>query len=277
MKNLKRIMLIDDDTNANFYNKYILNELNSSLDIIEISCGKDALEYLKKNSDPIDIILLDINMPLMNGWRFLEEYDKFDASKKSHTIIFMLTSSINPDDKKRVLNYPYVKQFFNKPLDFETLEKMLDIFRHSIDSENLSTSETIDFDHVNHLVMASYVGVLDKDKEVKFIADAAEFSKTHKSHYILFDMTDVIENYGFYDLYEMNKNLISLTGLTIQHHCAFVFKSDDSNTKSRLEFKESVAKNWGQDIFKNFTNKEEAIKWLIERRDTNQGLLNFMF
>ena len=265
MRKLESIMLIDDDSNANFYNKYILSELNPDINIIEFTSGQDALDYLYADNNPTDIILLDINMPLMNGWQFLEKYNNLPKEQISQTIVVMLTSSINPEDKRRVVNYPFVKQFFNKPLDFETLKEVLDLYHHFSDSENMTEKESFEYLEDENIIKASYIGVVNKDDEIKFISKAAKFSSKVQCNYILFDMTRVVENFGLYEAYELNKNFLTLTGLTFRHHCAFVFSQED-DVKSKLEFKESVAKNWGQDIFKIFTNYNNAMKWLLEKK-----------
>lgn len=66
---------------------------------------------------------------------------------------------------------------------------------------------------------------------------------------------------------------MSITGLTFRHQCAFVF-SPEEDIKSKLQFKESVAKNWGQDIFKIFTNYNETLDWLLEKRNLDANAIN---
>lgn len=204
MKNLQRIMLVDDDVNANFYNKYILHELNPDLDIIECTSTSDALAHFKNSDDLVDILLLDINMPLMNGWQFLEQYDKLPSHRIEHTIIIMLTSSINPDDKNKIINYPYVRAFLNKPLEFEKLEVIRDIYFKAKEDKNTNKKEFIEYVTENRIVIASYTGVLSKDEEVKFISKVAQYSLKKNCNYILFDMTNVVESFGLYDSYDLN-------------------------------------------------------------------------
>lgn len=127
MKTLECIMLIDDDHLTNFYNKIILEKGNAANEIVVFENGKTALEYLKDNDNKVDLILLDINMPLMNGWQFLEHYDKLDDKRKAKMII-MLTSSAHCDDKKMVEKHGSVKKFINKPLVPDTIKLILSLF-----------------------------------------------------------------------------------------------------------------------------------------------------
>lgn len=127
MKTLECIMLIDDDHLTNFYNKIILEKGNAANEIVVFENGKTALEYLKDNDNKVDLILLDINMPLMNGWQFLEHYDKLDDKRKAKMII-MLTSSAHSDDKKMVEKHGSVKKFINKPLVPDTIKLILSLF-----------------------------------------------------------------------------------------------------------------------------------------------------
>ena len=263
MKKLESIMLVDDDTNVNFYNKYILSELKPDITIIEFTSGKAALDFLNGNNP--DIILLDINMPLMDGWVFLEEYNKLPKEKISQTIVVILTSSINPEDKQKVVNYPYVKQFYNKPLNVEALKEIIDLHEHFTVSDKLLEKESFEYLEDKNIIIASYNGVVDKKEEIRFISNAAKFSSKKDCFKILFDMRKIIENFGFFEAYELSKNFLRLTGLTFRHQCAFVFESEEFENNSKMVFKESVAKNWGQDIFKNFTNEKEALAWLTEK------------
>src|SRR5438445_13790262 len=104
-KKLKCIMLVDDNPDDNFFHERVIKKDNAAEFVVAKQTGMDALEYLKSkksNEDPHpDLIFLDINMPGMNGWEFLEEYNKLDEIFKSRAIIIMLTTSENPDDKMK--------------------------------------------------------------------------------------------------------------------------------------------------------------------------------
>ena len=128
MKTLERIMLVDDDADTNFYNTIMLNRTNASNDIVVFQNGKDALLYLEKENQNVDLIFLDINMPVMNGWQFLEQYGKLDASRRATIMVVMLTSSVNYDDKKKAEKLHLVNRYINKPLTPQIIKEILELF-----------------------------------------------------------------------------------------------------------------------------------------------------
>jgi CheY-like chemotaxis protein len=73
-----------------------------------------------------DLIFLDINMPAMDGWEFLAQYQTLPKEKKADTVLIMLTTSLNPDDEKRTHSIPEVSGFENKPLNQATLRRLLE-------------------------------------------------------------------------------------------------------------------------------------------------------
>ena len=77
------------------------------------------------NSQP-DLIFLDINMPGMNGWEFLEEYNKLDKEIQSRVMVIMLTTSDNPDDSMRAKTWGFVSDYITKPLTKERLKDIID-------------------------------------------------------------------------------------------------------------------------------------------------------
>lgn len=134
MKKVNCILLIDDDQSDNFFHKIIINKADACINLQITTNGQNALDYIIKSGDPThsesfpkpDIIYLDINMPGMNGYDFLEEYKKLDEKLKSKIVIIMLTTSLNPDDKMKVMTYTEVKEFQNKPLTVEILHETLE-------------------------------------------------------------------------------------------------------------------------------------------------------
>ena len=121
-------MLVDDDQDTNLYNEIVLNQLNASEHIIVFQNGKDALKYITENDDRIDLILLDINMPVMNGWQFIEQYEQLPKNKQHAVVVVMLTSSINGDDKKRAQAFKSIAKYINKPLTPTLIEEILKLF-----------------------------------------------------------------------------------------------------------------------------------------------------
>ncbi len=123
-------MLVDDNPDDNFFHERVIKKGNAAEIVITKTTGMEALEYLKlekssKDPDP-DLIFLDINMPGMNGWEFLEEYNKLDEVFKSRVIVIMLTTSENPDDKMKAKTMKIASDFKTKPLTQEMLDEIID-------------------------------------------------------------------------------------------------------------------------------------------------------
>ncbi|MDX5346458.1 MAG: response regulator, partial [Hymenobacteraceae bacterium] len=121
---LDLVLLVDDDDTTNFLNKRLLIEMGVAKEIKVLTNGKDALEYLIKacnnNPDPEavcpDLIFLDIKMPVMDGFTFLEEYHNRGLDSGDHVIILMLTSSASFYDLHRIKDFKKVKKHFSKAL-----------------------------------------------------------------------------------------------------------------------------------------------------------------
>jgi CheY-like chemotaxis protein len=129
-KRLNCVMLIDDNPDDNFYHERQIKKSNLVASIIIKKAAREALNYLKSNDinelmRP-DLIFLDINMPGMNGWEFLEEYDKLENKLKSRVVIVMLTTSDNPSDMDRAKHS--VIEFKTKPLTEEMLKEIIDSY-----------------------------------------------------------------------------------------------------------------------------------------------------
>lgn len=123
------VLLIDDSDVDNFINKAILSKENYISKITIKSSGPDALEYLEHileepESFP-DLIFLDIRMPRMNGFEFLEEYRNFPEKLKAHCKIYILSSSIDPLDSEKSKKYTMVKGHLVKPLAHYHVSKLL--------------------------------------------------------------------------------------------------------------------------------------------------------
>jgi len=132
MKNkLNCILLVDDDEPTNFLNKMILEDVNCAQNIEVADSGISALNYLESSaccngaSASPDLIFLDINMPAMNGWEFLERYSTLEQQRKANVVIVMLTTSLNPDDRVKASKIPDVSGFETKPLTAEKLQSIL--------------------------------------------------------------------------------------------------------------------------------------------------------
>ena len=127
LKKIKAIMLVDDDKAVNFMNKKVIKNINLTNTIYEKYNGQEAIDFLLNNPEPLpNLIFLDINMPIMDGWEFIEKFEKISSEiTKNIEIIFMLTTSLNPDDKEKAKNMKLVKSLINKPLTEKKLKNLL--------------------------------------------------------------------------------------------------------------------------------------------------------
>ena len=126
MATYKSVMLVDDNEIDNIINEKII-EANSFADsILVFQTGQEALDYLKGNQENEaelpEIVFLDINMPIMDGFQFLEDFEKFSENVLDKCKIIMLSSSISPKDIDRAARSRYVKKYLNKPLNARYLE-----------------------------------------------------------------------------------------------------------------------------------------------------------
>jgi response regulator of citrate/malate metabolism len=125
MDKIDSILLVDDDNITNFINARLLNKLNIA-NRVQISInGQEALNYINEieNKCP-DLILLDINMPVMNGFEFLQSYCERHYCSNLPVIIILTTSS-DHKDIEQLEKYPVVCGFMNKPLTEEKISSIL--------------------------------------------------------------------------------------------------------------------------------------------------------
>jgi len=124
-------MLIDDNSDDNFFHERVIKKSNAANTVIAKQTAMGALEYLKSqnNSGPHpDLIFLDINMPGMNGWDFLEKYNMLDKKLQNRAIVVMLTTSDNPDDKRKAKAFNFASDFKTKPLTPGMLKEVINKF-----------------------------------------------------------------------------------------------------------------------------------------------------
>jgi CheY-like chemotaxis protein len=125
-RKLNSILLVDDDPDDNFFHEIVLKEMDIVNHINIVSNGLEALNYLKKEIQvPPELIFLDINMPRMNGWEFLDQYKHLKKEQKARVVIMILTTSANPDDIKRAKEIEEVTGYETKPLTKEMMTEIL--------------------------------------------------------------------------------------------------------------------------------------------------------
>ena len=131
MEKINCILLIDDNPADNAFHKIRIKQSGVCDHIQVATSGPMALAYIRSAGEPgkqetiykPDLIFLDINLPGMDGFDFLDEYHQLPEALKSKVVIIMLTTSLNPDDRERALSYAEVSRFENKPLTVEMIQE----------------------------------------------------------------------------------------------------------------------------------------------------------
>jgi CheY-like chemotaxis protein len=119
----KTCLLIDDNYIDNFVTRKILEGSNFVETIIVVRSATEAINSLRDGIVKPDVIFLDVRMPLMGGFEFLEEYDKLNIDK-SNIKIYMLSSSLDPLDMRKSTDNKYITRFIHKPLTQKALEEL---------------------------------------------------------------------------------------------------------------------------------------------------------
>jgi CheY-like chemotaxis protein len=128
---MKRILLIDDDPVFVFLIKKTLQTIDSTLKVDIFSDGEKAIDYLfaVRDNEPLlpDIIFLDLNMPVLDGWGFLEQYSNLSEQFGKKIELYVLSSSISPEDVRHASDYPVILDYLIKPVE---RSRMADILSH---------------------------------------------------------------------------------------------------------------------------------------------------
>lgn len=129
MSDKKNILIIDDDEINNLICLKVIKDYNKEYDVVSITSATDGLGYIRDQigtgTDSLpDLIFLDINMPLMNGWDFMMEYRKIMSGVDKEVKLFVLTSSQYYQDAELAKQYNEVKQLITKPLTSEILDEI---------------------------------------------------------------------------------------------------------------------------------------------------------
>ncbi|TDF38451.1 response regulator [Alteromonadaceae bacterium M269] len=118
MKKISTILIVDDNKSDHIISQVAIRKYDASINVLTAYDGQEALDLLETLDTPPDVILLDINMPGMDGHEFLEEYSK---EPSPISIVAMLSTSNQESDKEKCLAYSFVKQYIVKPLEEDDL------------------------------------------------------------------------------------------------------------------------------------------------------------
>lgn len=122
-------IVIDDSKLDCFIAEKIIRNTGRCENVRSFTQAIEALDYIKNNapSSLKTILLVDIQMPIMNGFEFVEAFERLPAEQTTNYVIYVLSSSINENDLNRVKYHTSVKQFLNKPLTAATLSALLEV------------------------------------------------------------------------------------------------------------------------------------------------------
>ena len=120
---LKKLLLVDDDENFNFLSKRIIRKQFPDCEVHVVLNGQEALDYLQTAAGMPEVILLDLNMPVINGYEFLIEYEALNLIP-NRPPVFILSSSILQEDHNLPEKHKDVKGFFEKPLALHHLQQI---------------------------------------------------------------------------------------------------------------------------------------------------------
>jgi len=128
---IRKVLCVDDDSISLTISQLLLKRTGFAAEVVTAIDGSDALDYFERlfsedttGTSAPELILLDINMPVMNGWDFLQAYMPLYAAKLPQTRIVILSSTIDPEDFALAKQYPVVIQFISKPLSIENLDEL---------------------------------------------------------------------------------------------------------------------------------------------------------
>lgn len=117
------ILIVDDSEADQFICRDLIESQCPNTDILQAYDGQEALNILEKAQTKPNLIILDINMPGMDGYEFLNVYDQKPDSEKT-SVVIMLTSSKQTEDRNRSTSYQCVIDYFTKPLEEEDIDKL---------------------------------------------------------------------------------------------------------------------------------------------------------
>jgi CheY-like chemotaxis protein len=113
-----RVMMVDDNDSDLLYTRVTLQRCGEPCEVLAYERAQDALEHLRQTpAHGVRLVLLDINMPVMDGFAFLDAFEALAPEQRAGAVVAMLSSSSDPADRSRALAYPSVAGYLTKPLD----------------------------------------------------------------------------------------------------------------------------------------------------------------
>ena len=129
LKNISRFVIIDDDPIVNAFCKMLINHVDEKIEVRTFMVPEKGFEFITsehyKDSQSSSIILLDLNMPQMTGWEFLERFEELDEKIKKQLKIYIHSSSFDGRDRKRALTNKNVQDYIVKPITEEIVKNII--------------------------------------------------------------------------------------------------------------------------------------------------------
>lgn len=126
-KQLESILLLDDNYSTNFIHKKFIAGAKCAKNVVDFQSGIDTLEYLNSTENKIpELIFIDINMPIMSAWEFLDKFNELERADKSNTVIILLTTSLSPKDEEKAANISQINGIWLKPLSEEKISAIVE-------------------------------------------------------------------------------------------------------------------------------------------------------
>ena len=136
----KTILLVDDMKSDNYLSSRVMRKVCPDCGITTRQGGQEALDYLNgegtgQRQFP-DLILLDINMPRVSGWDFLDRFKLLPEAVRKRTVVCMLTTSRSQEDRQKAARYPIIKKFLTKPLTMDAAREALTVYASTMEARS---------------------------------------------------------------------------------------------------------------------------------------------
>ncbi|MBD3637529.1 MAG: response regulator [Crocinitomicaceae bacterium] len=129
MSKINTLYLVDDDKNYQFFAEHVINSSGAVDKLKVFGNGREAVQYIQSvvnmNEELPDVIFLDLDMPIMDGWEFLQEFRYLRPILEKKITLFVVTSSVNPKDIIKAKSMPEVKDFIIKPVTKEKFDQLI--------------------------------------------------------------------------------------------------------------------------------------------------------